>query len=393
MTSLVEASGYKYKVTCVGGDEYVYSQLNSAIDRIVQTEGDEVTLTSEPDAVVVVEYAGGGDDMDGKIDGDVHIENVKTWSEGRDVSVGDKVGDTIYYVKFSCRSSAIKFAAQGGGEFSSNKDGRKYGTRIMTEYKEGVVRMLKYITEEVEDEDEREEIEDDLKGIFGRFGDGDIWVNYDVSSSSESPPQSSVKPSWVSSTDLDKWGVYCRYPSCRVAWVAARRLDGMVVGGERVKAEVVGEGGEGGGRIYTDIVGVKVREGGGEGEGEEGMERDDMIMDMCKRLAELDRKRKDTGRGKVRMRMGFREVSRGLRANKIVLVLLASNLEKGGAIEGQVGNILEEAGGKGVKVIKRWNARKVGKIVGKAVKVSVVGVENVEGVEGEWKKIKKILNK
>ncbi|GMH68628.1 hypothetical protein TrRE_jg5090 [Triparma retinervis] len=116
-----------------------------------------------------------------------------------------------------------------------------------------------------------------------------------------------------------------------------------------------------------------------------------MIIGMCSRLSSLDVKRKETGRGKVRLRMGFREVERGLRANRIVLVVLAGNLERGEKIEEHVGKIVDEAGGRGVKVVRKWNARKVGKMVGKKVKVSVVGVENVEGAEGEWKKIKKIL--
>ena len=85
--------------------------------------------------------------------------------------------------------------------------------------------------------------------------------------------------------------------------------------------------------------------------------------------------------------MGFREVERGLRANKCKLVLMAHNLE-GGAIQEKTAVITRECEERGVKVVGCWNARKIGKIVGKSVKVSVVGVENVEGVEGEWKKIR-----
>lgn len=195
-------------------------------------------------------------------------------------------------------------------------------------------------------------------------------------------------------------------------------IKGKVIAGKTLDVKVKGEteGRRGKGGVYKTMVGAKVAGSidtiletlerqpimsgyvCGEGEGEGGGGTDDsknthkLIRTMIEALNDIEFKQKGTGRGKRRMVKGFREVERGLRANKVKLVVLANNVEDSEAVGAVVRGILEMCEEKNVPVYRGKSRRQCGKMLKKNVKISIVGIENFEGVQQEWKKIKKIWN-
>ena len=88
--------------------------------------------------------------------------------------------------------------------------------------------------------------------------------------------------------------------------------------------------------------------------------------------------------------MGLREVARGIRAHKVKMVVMANNLDEYGAIDSKLQEILDLAHAEDVPVIFELNKRKIGKAVGKSIKVSVVGIQNVSGAEQQFKQLKRM---
>jgi selenocysteine insertion sequence-binding protein 2 len=103
---------------------------------------------------------------------------------------------------------------------------------------------------------------------------------------------------------------------------------------------------------------------------------------------------KETNNTKVKRRLvlGLREVCRGIKSRKVKMVILANNLDEYGALEEKLQEILDLANENEVPVISVLNKRKIGKAVGKNIKVSVVGVENPEGAFESFKKLKKMCD-
>ena len=89
--------------------------------------------------------------------------------------------------------------------------------------------------------------------------------------------------------------------------------------------------------------------------------------------------------------MGLREVARGIRAHKVKMVVMANNLDQYGAIDSKLQEILDLASKEGLPVLFELNKRKLGKALGKSIKVSVVGIQNAEGAQEGFKRLKKIM--
>lgn len=53
--------------------------------------------------------------------------------------------------------------------------------------------------------------------------------------------------------------------------------------------------------------------------------------------------------------------------------------------------ILEIARAEEVPVVFEFNKRKLGKAIGKSIKVSVVGIQSADGAQEQFKKLRKIL--
>ena len=83
------------------------------------------------------------------------------------------------------------------------------------------------------------------------------------------------------------------------------------------------------------------------------------------------------------------QVLRGVRSGDIKCVILAPNLETGGAVDKKVQEIIDMGQEKGVLLVFALNRRKLGKALGKTVKVSIVGVQNMDGANQEYKQLRK----
>lgn len=120
-----------------------------------------------------------------------------------------------------------------------------------------------------------------------------------------------------------------------------------------------------------------------------------LLFEMLGELMRLQLRAKETNNTKVKRRLvlGLREVCRGIKSRKVKMVVLANNLDEYGALEEKLQEILDLANENEVPVISVLNKRKIGKAVGKNIKISVVGVENPEGAFESFKKLKRLCDK
>jgi selenocysteine insertion sequence-binding protein 2 len=120
-----------------------------------------------------------------------------------------------------------------------------------------------------------------------------------------------------------------------------------------------------------------------------------ILFEMLGELMRLQLRAKETNNTKVKRRLvlGLREVCRGIKSRKVKMVVLANNLDEYGALEEKLQEILDLANENEVPVISVLNKRKIGKAVGKNIKISVVGVENPEGAFESFKKLKRLCDK
>ncbi|GMI07054.1 hypothetical protein TrVE_jg4715 [Triparma verrucosa] len=303
-------------------------------------------------------------------------DNLRSWVIDNSESFSSSDGPK--YVKLGSREEAVK-------------DGRPL---VVTD--SGLeCRILNFDVEwESDDEDEKEEVEDNVRSLVG--GECDVF--------------------------LDKEGgrgqVKVKFWYMGEGRRVIEKIKGKVVAGKALDVQVKGEteARRSKSGMYKAMVGEKVAGNidsileelerqpimsgyvCGEGEGEGGGGTDDsknthlLIRSMLEALNDIEYKQRGTGRGKRRMVKGFREVERGLRANKVKAVILANNVEDTEAVHEVVRGILSMCVEKNVPVYRGKSRRQLGKILKKSIKITVVGVENFEGVQQEWKKLKKIWN-
>lgn len=117
-----------------------------------------------------------------------------------------------------------------------------------------------------------------------------------------------------------------------------------------------------------------------------------LLFDMLGELMRLQIRAKDNKNAKARRRlvMGLREVCRGIRARKVKMIVMANNLDEYGALDAKLEEILDLAKEHDLPVIFELNKRKIGKALGKTIKVSVVGIENADGAYEPFKKLKRL---
>ena len=115
-----------------------------------------------------------------------------------------------------------------------------------------------------------------------------------------------------------------------------------------------------------------------------------LLFDMLSELMRLQIRAKDNKNAKARRRlvMGLREVCRGIRARKVKMIVMANNVDQYGALDVKLQEILDLAKEHDLPVIFELNKRKIGKALGKTIKVSVVGIENADGAYEPFKKLK-----
>lgn len=119
-----------------------------------------------------------------------------------------------------------------------------------------------------------------------------------------------------------------------------------------------------------------------------------LLVEMLGELMRLQVRSKDDKNARARRRlvMGLREVARGIRAHKIKMIAMANNLDDYGAIDSKLQEILDLAGAEDLPVLFELNKRKLGKALGKSIKVSVVGIHNADGAHEQFKKLKKLAS-
>lgn len=117
-----------------------------------------------------------------------------------------------------------------------------------------------------------------------------------------------------------------------------------------------------------------------------------LLFEMLGELMRLQLRAKENKNAKARRRlvMGLREVARGIRAKKVKMVVLANNLDEYGALDSKLEAILKLANDNDIPVIFDLNKRKIGKALGKTIKVSVVGIENADGAYDSFKKLRRL---
>jgi selenocysteine insertion sequence-binding protein 2 len=118
-----------------------------------------------------------------------------------------------------------------------------------------------------------------------------------------------------------------------------------------------------------------------------------LLSEMLGELMRLQERSKDDKNARARRRvvMGLREVARGIRARKVKMVVMANNLDEYGAIDSKLQEILDLARVGELPVLYELNKRKLGKALGKSIKVSVVGIQNADGAHEQFKKLKKMV--
>jgi selenocysteine insertion sequence-binding protein 2 len=84
---------------------------------------------------------------------------------------------------------------------------------------------------------------------------------------------------------------------------------------------------------------------------------------------------------------------RGIRSNSVKMVIIAPNIDPSGApgaLDEKVEEILSAARNKAVPIVCALSKRRLGKALGKGIKVSIVGIYSFEGAHELRKQIEKI---
>jgi selenocysteine insertion sequence-binding protein 2 len=120
-----------------------------------------------------------------------------------------------------------------------------------------------------------------------------------------------------------------------------------------------------------------------------------LLIEMLGELMRLQHRAIEDKNAKARRRivMGLREVARGIRSHKVKMIVMANNLDPYGAIDEKLQEILDLAREEDVPVIFELNKRRLGKAVGKNIKVSVVGIQNADGAHHQFKKLASLATK
>ncbi|KAG2826859.1 hypothetical protein PC129_g7704 [Phytophthora cactorum] len=122
----------------------------------------------------------------------------------------------------------------------------------------------------------------------------------------------------------------------------------------------------------------------------ESPELQNLVGLFLKRLAALQERAHTQNKASKRSRrlvLGMHEVLRGLRCNKVVLLIIATDLNGGEAVEEKYRELVTIATEHDVPILAPVNRRKFGRMLQKSVRVSCVGVYSVEGANGLYQQI------
>jgi selenocysteine insertion sequence-binding protein 2 len=129
-------------------------------------------------------------------------------------------------------------------------------------------------------------------------------------------------------------------------------------------------------------------------------ELDQLCFDLIAQLFEYQERLRlrDPTKAKLRRRLvfGLREVKRGIKIGKIKCVIVAPNIDEGnfeGGLDDTVNEIISLGRSEESceNVIFALSKRRLGKALGKQIKVSAVGVYSMDGAHDTYKKVKKRL--
>ena len=116
----------------------------------------------------------------------------------------------------------------------------------------------------------------------------------------------------------------------------------------------------------------------------------EMLSELMRlQLRSLNDPNAKNAKARRRIVAGLREVARGIRANKVKMVVMAHNLDEFGAIDEKLQEILDLAAEKEIPVLFELSKRVLGKAVNKKIKVSVVGIQNTEGAHKQFVELSK----
>ncbi|CAM9405005.1 unnamed protein product, partial [Hapterophycus canaliculatus] len=125
-------------------------------------------------------------------------------------------------------------------------------------------------------------------------------------------------------------------------------------------------------------------------------EVNDLVFEMLQLLFKFQERVRfsDPAKAKTRRRivMGLREVLRGVKAKKVQLLILAPNVDSAGGeggLDDKVVELLDAARDGNTPVVFALSKRKLGKAIGKTIKVSAVGVYSFDGAHEQQKQLKR----
>ncbi|CAM9929113.1 unnamed protein product, partial [Phaeothamnion confervicola] len=122
-------------------------------------------------------------------------------------------------------------------------------------------------------------------------------------------------------------------------------------------------------------------------------EVDALVTEMLSELFHFQERArlKDPMRAKRtrRLVLGLREVLRGLKARKVKMVIVAPDIDQASAcsLDDKVSEIVAAARADGVAVVFALSKRRLGRCLGKTIKVSVVGVYGVDGAIEQFRAV------
>eukprot|EP00903_Cladosiphon_okamuranus_P007835 g7580.t1 len=125
-------------------------------------------------------------------------------------------------------------------------------------------------------------------------------------------------------------------------------------------------------------------------------EVDDLVFEMLQLLFKFQERARlaDPAKSKTRRRivMGLREVLRGIKAKKVRLLIVAPNVDGvggEGGLDEKVVEIIDVAREGETPVVFALSKRRIGKALGKTIKVSAVGVYSFDGAHEQHKQLKR----
>ncbi|ETL30534.1 hypothetical protein F441_16955 [Phytophthora nicotianae CJ01A1] len=285
------------------------------------------------------------------------------------VEAGNLVGDVIVTFQDSSNASSAFDVFDGklfgGNTVTCNWEAQSEGDKNFVVVVSGIL-----TPEELEDPDEVADVEEEMMQIFTKHGKvKDLWLNDTTGEVTVSFSESCDADRLVQAMNKSRYGgrdvtAHLEYSSKNSQLVdenAARQ------------GEIVAT------RIANPLV-----------QPTESPELQNLVGLFLKRLAALQERAHAQNKASKRSRrlvIGMHEARRGLVCNKIVLLIIATDLDGCEAVEEKYREVVTIAEEHEVPVLAPVNRRKLGKMVQKSVRVSCVGVYSAQGANDLFQQI------